>query len=158
MHELTTSRNSKTRMGTSFPNKNLNFHSTMMTTASRGAYEGTGVWYNDWVIKKAAIRCSCAPKTVGYVNILNIQLVAEKKLKEEKAKTPKMRSKKSLTFRQSHMMTMMIVMIILIMTSHSILIQVCTVKMANRSLTSPLERVLSLVRNRNTIRNMILKI
>jgi hypothetical protein len=35
-----------------------------------------------------------APKTIGYVNILNIQLVAEKKLKEEKAKTPKRRTKK----------------------------------------------------------------
>jgi hypothetical protein len=60
----------------------------------KGAYERTGVWYDYWAIKKAAKRCSSVLKTVGYVNVLNTQLVAEKKLKEEKAKTPKTRSKK----------------------------------------------------------------
>jgi hypothetical protein len=54
-------------------------------------YEGTGLWYADWAIKKQVKKCQGALKIVRYVNILNIQLVAKKKLKEEKNKAPKRR-------------------------------------------------------------------
>ena len=61
----------------------------------KGAYDGTGTWFEHWPVEKIKVRKNGmrVNKIVGYVNVLTIQLVGEDKVRQEKIKTPKRRTK-----------------------------------------------------------------